>query len=126
MKDMLSGKTVATFALIGGGVTFAGVGRLVELFLPGWLALTIGLVLGCVVMLALPILLGHSDLVVQMVIAIGGLVVLIGFVTQAGPLGVGLAVAIYLPVAVAVGALAWVLHTYVIPAATRPRRANRP
>ena len=117
----LSHKFTATLALVTGGVVWAFVTTVAATILPGPVAITIGVVLGATVMLLLPIPLRRPDLVVLMAISVGGLVVLIGFVTQAGSLGLGLALAIYVPAAVLVGLLAWALKRFVVPALTRPR-----
>ena len=129
----LSHKFTATLALVTGGVVWAFVTTVAATILPGPVAITIGVVLGATVMLLLPIPLRRPDLVVLMAISVGGLVVLIGFVTQAGSLGLGLALAGAAVIGTSalsygriIGAndrisLAWALKRFVVPALTRPR-----
>jgi hypothetical protein len=60
----------------------------------------VGIVLGVLALLVIPIALGRPSAGVILFAAVGGLAVVIGFVNQMDTLGLGVALAIFLPAAV--------------------------
>ena len=114
-----------TFALSFAGslLVWLGATRLAEtLGLSGTVAIVLGIVLGILALLVIPIVLGRPSAGVLLFAAVGGLAVVVGFVNQIEALGLGVALAIYVPAAVILVVVSRLLWRYLGPNARQPAR----
>jgi hypothetical protein len=90
--------------------------------LSGAVAIGVGIVLGVLALLLIPIALGRPSAGVLLFAAVGGLAVLVGFVNQVDTLGLGVALAVYVPAAVILVIVSRVLWRHFRPNARQPAR----
>lgn len=110
-RPLLPERMTFVFSFMGSLLVWAGATRAAEAVgLPEAVAVGLGIVLGVLALLVIPIALGRPSTGVLLFAAVGGLAVVVGFVNQAGTLGLGMALAIYVPAAavlVLVSRLLW-------------------
>lgn len=107
----------ATFVLsfVGSLVAWAGGARVAEAVLPEAAALVASIVVGLVALVGIPVLLGRPAAAVILLIAAGGFAILVGFISQFDDLGLGRALAIYVPATAVLVALVWSLKRFLLP-----------
>jgi hypothetical protein len=101
---------IASLVLVFGGI------RVAEAVMPGPAAIAVGVVLGLVALVGIPTLLGRPDAGVMLLAVVGGLVIVIGFISGLDDIGLGTAVAIYLPASLVLIALVWAVRRFLVPA----------
>jgi hypothetical protein len=100
-RPLLPERLTYVLSLIGSLLVWLGTTRAAEAVgLPDAVNIGMGIVLGVLALLLIPIALGRPLAGVMLFAAVGGLAVVVGFVNQMDTLGLGVALAIYLPAAV--------------------------
>ena len=100
-RPLLPERLTYVLSFVGSLLVWLGSTRAAEaLGLSGALSIGIGIVLGVLALLVIPIALGRPLAGVILFAAVGALAVVVGFVNQMDTLGLGVALAIYLPAAV--------------------------
>jgi hypothetical protein len=83
--------------------------------LPGPAATAVGIVAGVVALVALPTLLGWPGAGILLLMAVGGLGILGGFISQLDDIGLARALAIFVPAAIVLVAVVWGAKRLVLP-----------
>jgi hypothetical protein len=100
-RPLLPERLTYVLSFVGSLLVWLGSTRAAEAVgLSGTLAIGIGIVLGVLALLVIPIALGRPLAGVILFAAVGALAVVVGFVNQMDTLGLGVALAIYVPAAV--------------------------
>ena len=100
-RPLLPERLTYVLSFVGSLLVWLGSTRAAEAVgLSDTLSIGLGVVLGVLALLVIPIALGRPSAGVMLFAAVGALAVVVGFVNQMDTLGLGVALAIYVPAAV--------------------------
>lgn len=114
-RPLLPERLTIVFSLMGSLVTWAGATRLADAVLPASAAIAVGILMGIIALVGIPTALGRPTTAALLLGVVGGLVILVGFVAQLDDIGIGMALAIYLPASVVLAGMVWVAKRYLVP-----------
>ena len=107
----------ATFyvSLIGGLLAWVAGTRVADAVVSGTGAIVAGIVVGLIALVGIPTLLGRPESGVMLLAVVGGLAIVVGFVSQLDDIGAGQAAAIFLPASIVLVALVWATKRFLVP-----------
>lgn len=115
-RPLLPENATAALSFMGSLVIWALATNVAATVIPGSAATILGVVLGACGLVGIPIVLGQPTMAVIMPTAVGGLVLLGGFVLNIDTLGLGRTLLIFLPATALLVLSIWLLKRYVVPA----------
>jgi hypothetical protein len=114
-RPLLPARMTYVLSFIGSLLIWLGVTQGADAVLPESAAIAVGIVAGLVALVAIPTLLGRPASGVILLMAVGGLGIVVGFVSQIDDLGLGRALAIYGPASIVLIAMVWGSKRLLLP-----------